>query len=202
MQCELISWRQFDRLCHLLSRKLIEADYVPDMIVAIGRGGYIPGRILSDHLGVMNLTGFKIEHYVGPQKSRQARVVYPLAADPGGQRVLLVDDVSDSGDTFEVAIDHLRQHGQPGDLRTAVLHHKNVSSFTPDYYVKKVTKWRWITYPWAVTEDLASLIPQLPDTHDDIEQIQRELKARHRLRAGRQQIQDALWLLEQQRRGA
>jgi hypoxanthine phosphoribosyltransferase len=71
---------------------------------------------------------------------------------------LLVDDVSDSGDTFDLAIRHLHQHGEPEELRTAVLHHKIESHFVPDYYAKEVRSWRWIIYPWAIIEDLGSFL--------------------------------------------
>jgi hypothetical protein len=82
--------------------------YRPEAIVAIGRGGWMPGPILADLLEVMNLTSFKVEHYRGAHREAFARVRYPLAADLSGLRVLLVDDVSDSGDTFRVALEHLR----------------------------------------------------------------------------------------------
>ena len=91
--------------------------------MAIGRGGYLPARIVSDYLDVYDLASIRIEHYRGVRRERAARVRYPLTADVAGKRVLLIDDVSDSGDTFAVAIRHLQAHGEPAALRTAVLHH-------------------------------------------------------------------------------
>ena len=105
--CELISWNGACDLCRQLVGKIRKAGYHPDIIVAIGRGGYMPARILSDYLDLMNLTSFKIEHYRGLHKEPAAQIRYPLSADLTGQQVHLVDDVSDSGDTFKLAMKHL-----------------------------------------------------------------------------------------------
>lgn len=156
--CQLVSWERFYQLARALSRLVHESAFQPDIIVAIGRGGYLPARILSDHLGIFDLTSIKVEHYHGVHKERVAEVRYPLTAQIAGRRVLLVDDVSDSGETFQAAIRHLREQGEAAHLRTAVLHHKRVSGFVPDYYVEEVVEWRWIIYPWAVIEDRSCLL--------------------------------------------
>lgn len=131
------------------------------MIVAIGRGGDIPARLLSDYLGIYNLTGFKIEHYRGMEKSSEAVIRYPLCVDAGGLNVLLVDDVSDGGDTLAVAVDHLQEKGPPADIRTATLHHKLQSRSVPDFYAAEIIEWRWLIYPWAVLEDVSGFIHTL-----------------------------------------
>lgn len=168
-KCEIVSWNQVHGLARRLAGKIVDSGYRPEVIVAIGRGGWVPGRILSDFLDQMDLTSFKIEHYRNAQKVKAAQVRYPLAADVAGRRVLLVDDVADSGETFAVALQHLNSRGAPAELRTAVLHYKTSSPYVPDYYAKKVVKWRWITYPWAVAEDIGGFIramkprPATPD---------------------------------------
>ena len=59
--------------------------------------------------------------------------------------------------TFGLAMEHLWDRGA-AEVRTAALHHKVVSSFVPDYYARKVIKWRWIIYPWAIMESLSERI--------------------------------------------
>jgi len=135
--CELVSWEYFYRLTQRLARIIHTAWFRPDMIVAIGRGGYLPARVLSDYLNVFDLASIKIEHYRGAHRQRAARVCYPLTADISGRHVLLVDDVSDSGETFELAVRHLLERGEPAELRTAVLHHKRVSGFMPTIMSRK-----------------------------------------------------------------
>jgi hypoxanthine phosphoribosyltransferase len=67
-------------------------------------------------------------------------------------------------------------------LRTAVLHHKQTSTVIPDYWAQRVLKWRWITYPWALVEDLSALVQRLdcpPETPDGLhESLAREYRLR------------------------
>jgi len=192
--CEVISWNRFYVMVRRLARQIIDSGFRPDTIVAIGRGGYMPARILSDFLGLMDLTSFKIEHYTGATKSRHAVVRYPLSADLSGKRVLLVDDVSDSGDTFVTAIEHLHSCGKPIEVRTAVLHHKAVSHYAPDYYVQRVVKWRWLIYPWAVAEDITSFIHAMQPKPSDIDSVAARLNSDHGIRIPRPLLSDILAL--------
>ena len=173
-RCELISWARFYNLSRLLSHKIHDSGFRPDIIIAIARGGYMPARIISDFLHVMNLTSFKIEHYRGTRKKRKVVVRYPLGPGVAGGKVLLVDDVCDTGDTFGVASKHLGERIQALEIRTAVLHYKKTSSFIPDFYARRMVKWRWIIYPWAAAEDISEFIKQMkpgPDNSIEIRQI-------------------------------
>lgn len=196
MPCTLVTWEEVYRLCRELARQLRAPRAPIGLIVAIGRGGYIPGRLLSDMLGISDLTSLKIEHYRGAQKQREALVRYPLNADVTGRRLLLLDDVCDSGDTFAVAVEHLRQFGTPASLHTAAMHLKTVSEFVPDYYAGTISEWRWIIYPWAVNEDLSGLIDKMRLGTREPLRLQGELKVRHDIEVSVQQIEDALWLLD------
>jgi hypoxanthine phosphoribosyltransferase len=113
------------------------------------------------------------------------------------QRILLVDDVSDSGDTFAIALEHIRSQGVPAQIQTAVIHHKTVSAFVPDYFAEAVTTWRWIIYPWAVTEDLAVLIQAMQLESTDTGLLREKLLMNHSINASVEQIEDALALTNQ-----
>lgn len=160
--CELISWMTVQHLSHNLAIKIRNARFQPDVVVAIARGGYVPARLLCDHLDLIDLRSIRIEHYMaGAQKQQKAKLVDNLCQDLGGRKVLLVDDISDTGDTLELASEHLLKYGA-GPIRMAVLHHKKTSIVEPDYYAHRIIKWRWIIYPWAVTEDLTGFIDRMP----------------------------------------
>jgi len=118
IRCELISWERFHALARHLALAIRQARFRPDLVVAIGRGGYMPAQIVSDYLDIYDLTDIRIEHYPGVHRERIARVCYPLVTEITGKRVLLIDDVSDSGSTFETAIQHLQERGEPVQLRT------------------------------------------------------------------------------------
>jgi hypoxanthine phosphoribosyltransferase len=183
------------RLCRLLAEKVRQSGFRPEIIVAVGRGGWMPGRVLSDLLGVMDLTEFKIEHYRAARRAPEARVRYPLSAPVLGRRVLLVDDVSDTGDTYRVALAHLQALGPPAQVLTAALHHKTVSSFTPDLYAARVVRWRWLIYPWAVVEDLAGFVAAMTPRPTDRAAIAERLRAEHGLRVTGPVLDDVIALL-------
>ena len=193
-RCELVTWELFYELARKLSLAMYKASFRPEIIVAISRGGCIPARVICDYLDVFDLDVIKIEHYHGVHKEKTALLRYPLSADITGKRVLLVDDVSDTGDSFDIAIQHLLKHGEPGDLKTAALHHKTVSSYIPDYYAEIVHEWRWIIYPWAIMEDLRSLLQSMEAPPATLEDFARYLKQQHQLEVPRQTLEDVFSL--------
>jgi len=173
---EYITWSRFYRLCGELGRRIVDDGFRPDAVIGIARGGYAPARVLADLFDTLNLAALKVEHYKATRKSRRALIRHPLPDGFSGRRVLLVDDVADSGDTFVAALDHLRGRHGIGEVRTAVLHHKDTSTYVPDYYAHRIIAWRWIIYPWALTEDLKSLTAGW----DPMPRTGRELSARLR----------------------
>lgn len=202
MRCEIISWNTVQRLARSIAQKIRADAYVPDIIIAIGRGGYVPARILADYLDSMNLTSMKIEHYrSGADKQEIAKIKYPLGVDVNGMRLLVVDDVSDSGDTFQLAIDHIQSLYTPQEIRTAVLHHKTVSSYQPDYFAHRIIRWRWLIYPWAVIEDIHGFIAHMDSVPDTVAGIRQKLLDAHGIRVPTQVIEDALLLFNKETTG-
>jgi hypoxanthine phosphoribosyltransferase len=152
--CQLVSWREAYLLAKGLAKSVKASGFSPDLVVAIGRGGYVPARTVCDFLLHERLTSMKVEHYgLSAQRKDEAMIRYPLAVDVRGDRLLIVDDVTDTGDTLKTAVGYV-QSLQPAEVRTGVLQHKTTSSFQPDYFAGIVREWRWIIYPWAAHEDL------------------------------------------------
>lgn len=180
--CELISFNYGLRLSKILSRKIKASGYMPDLIVAIGRGGYVPGRLISDFLLFNDLTSMKIEHYARAADMRaEAKIRFPISVDITGKKVLVVDDLTDTGETLSLAVDYVWSL-KPADVRTAVLQHKTCSTFMPDFYAQKIIKWRWVIYPWARYEDLAGFTEKIiGDRALNLSQIIIELKNRYEL---------------------
>ncbi len=194
---QLISWAEVQRLCLKLACMIRTSGYQPEIVIAIARGGYVPARLLCDYLDIMNLTSIKIEHYLSlATKEEQATIRYPLCTDIKNRRVLLVDDVNDSGDTLDVAIKHLLPF-KPSEIRIAVMHHKIVSHFSVDYYACKIVKWRWLTYPWAVTEDITNLLKQINPQPDNVEEAHQQLKQQFGIYISRKRLEQVYVLLEE-----
>jgi hypoxanthine phosphoribosyltransferase len=182
MRCELISWNTVYRLAERLSLAIIESGFRPDVIVAVARGGYVPARILCDFLDLYTLTSIRVVHYAsGARKRPEARVTDSICTDIRDRRILIVDDVSDTGDTYEAAISHLGEF-QPKEIRTAVLLHKTTAKYQPDFIARKVVKWRWMIYPWAVIEDLSGFVARMSPPPDNAAEIGRRLETDYGLR--------------------
>ncbi len=124
----------------------------------------------------------KIEHYArGADMRAEARIKFPISTDISGKKVLIADDITDTGDTLQLAVNYV-QGLKPLEIRTAVLQHKTCSSFIPDFYGQKIVKWRWIIYPWARYEDLAGFTEKiLGDRTLDVSRIKSEFKNRYDL---------------------
>lgn len=100
------------------------------------------------------------------------------------------------GDSFEVAIDHLNRQGMPRELRTCALQHKQTSRYVPDYFGAEITEWRWLSYPWAVLEDLGGFIVEAGVEEREPREIIELLHERHGFRATPRQVADALRMLK------
>lgn len=175
-RCQLITWGEAAGMSRELARMVYTSKFEPEIIVAIGRGGYVPARVVCDYLLFRDLTTIKMEHWgVAATIDDQAHIRFGLSTDISNMRVLLVDDITDTGDTLLRALDYIRDC-QPSEVRTAVLQHKTCSSFVPDYYAHRIVKWRWVIYPWAIFEDLSGFIKRIAgEEWQTIEEIQQRL---------------------------
>jgi len=161
MQVQLLSPDEVVDACDTVARRILASRFRPEVIIAVARGGFMPARFLCDFLNLEMLCSIRVQHYAaGASKGKEAVVTIPLATDIRGARVLVVDDVNDSGDTLRAARSYLEPLG-PAELRTAVLHEKLVTTCPADFSAGEVRKWRWILYPWAMVEDIAQFIREM-----------------------------------------
>jgi len=182
------------RLTRKLARRIADSSFQPDIVVAIARGGYVPARLLCDCLNLYNLTSIRIAHYTGAEKGDAAELCDPLKVAIAGMQVLLVDDVDDSGDTLQLALEHLRHH-QPATIKVAVLHHKQNSTLVPDFFAQKIIRWRWLTYPWAVVEDVLGFVKKMDPPPTSVEQASEHLAREYGLKISRDVLEDVFRLL-------
>lgn len=188
---EFVSWGRVTNLARILASRVYNSGYRPDIVVAIARGGYVPARLLCDHLDIYNLTSMRISHYTGgADKSEAARLSMPLNTDVRGLRVLLVDDVDDTGDTLQLALEHINP-SNPAEIKIAVLHHKHISKVVPDFYAQKIISWRWLTYPWAIIEDVRGFIRKMEPQPATAEEAIEHLKCKYGLKVPMRIMQDA-----------
>ena len=192
-RCEILTWNKVIRDSKTLAKLVKQSGYKPDLVIAIGRGGYVPARIICDFMMLRDLTSMKAEHWGSAELDcKEAVIKYPLCTDIKGKKVLLVDDVTDTGGTLIVCLEYLKGLA-PGEIRTAILTHKTCSEIVPDYYANKIARWKWLIFPWHVWEDLNCFIKRLLDTGiTNEEEIKAELQKRYSLDVKTETIREIL----------
>jgi uncharacterized protein len=145
---ERLSWDQFGEASRELARTILADGFEPEVVVAIARGGLLPAGAISYALGVKNCGALNVEFYTGIGTVLDAPEVLPPALDVAylaGRRVLLVDDVADSGRTLALAVALLR--GRGAEVRSVTVYRKPGSIATPDYSWRETSL--WIDFPWS-----------------------------------------------------
>jgi hypoxanthine phosphoribosyltransferase len=156
----LVSWDEIVEWARVLSMKIRDSGWLPDVVVAIARGGYAPARLVCDYLGVTDLLSIQVVHWPSTaQVSERAYIKYPLTVDLSGRKVLVIDDIVDTGDSIQLAKEYIERNNKNVDVRTAALQWiSTVAKFKPDYWAVEVRDWTWFVYPWNVTEDVTNFI--------------------------------------------
>jgi hypoxanthine phosphoribosyltransferase len=156
IEYEVPTWNQIYGMLFEQSEKISKSGYHPDILVGIARGGMIPARILADLLSVSQVAIFRIEFYTDIAKSgMQPAITQFLNVDIKGKKVLVIDDVSDSGQSLKIAKQYLIEKGAV-DVKIATLYAKTATQVMPDF-VEKITAC-WIVFPWEIKETLQSIL--------------------------------------------
>ncbi|MEM2763589.1 MAG: phosphoribosyltransferase [Sulfolobales archaeon] len=152
-----ITWKKVIRLCYRLAKKIANSGYRPEVVVSIMRGGVVPALIVSDIFNVDSFYALRVKHWGIAEEVYPVPIIEQLPQGRvEGRRVLLVDEVADTGKTLEASIKELAKL-HPKEIRTAVLHLKPTSVVIPNYYAEKLDKWVWLFYPWSLVETVVAL---------------------------------------------
>ena len=159
----IVEWGEIVDWARGLAEKILDSGYRPTVIVAVARGGYVPARLLADFLDVTNMLSVQSQHWVEAAKAAEKAILkFPYKVDLSGHRVLLVDDIVDTGDTLLLARDYIEREWKPDEIRIAVLQWiSSVAKFKPDYYHLEVRDWTWFQYPWTRLEDTQQFITRI-----------------------------------------
>jgi len=171
---EAPSWDEIYELLLSLAMRIRETGYVPEVIVGVSRGGWPPARVMSDLLENQNLANMKVVFYkdIGV-RNRAPVITQPVTSEVTGKRVLVVDDVADSGLSLREVSKHLKRKGAR-DIKVCTIYLKPKSVFTPDFYARKTTK--WVIFPWERLETLRLISRRLAKGNNGISGLVRELR--------------------------
>ncbi|MEM4359166.1 MAG: phosphoribosyltransferase [Candidatus Bilamarchaeaceae archaeon] len=144
MKLKWISWEEATRMSERLAEMV--ADYKPDVLVGVSRGGLVPVRILADVLGTSKVGVLGVQFYkkIGETKDFP-EITHEMPLDVKGKKVLIVDDVSDTGKSLVAAREYILRKGAK-EVKIATLHFKPHSILKPDYFIGVTTA--WLVYPW------------------------------------------------------
>ena len=153
---EAPSWNHIHGLLVKLAEKIKNSKFIPDIIVGVARGGWIPARIMSDMLENNNLANISAEFYVDIGKTKQKPVItQPVSAPVKNLKVLVVDDLADSGESLNLVKAHLQKLGAQ-EIRIATIYYKPWSTVIPNYYEKQTRN--WIVFPWEQKETARKIL--------------------------------------------
>ncbi len=168
MKCRIVSFQEVHEKVRLVAEKVKASGYDPTTIVGLARGGWVPARLMCDFLGITDLVSLKVEHWLETGKTKdEATIRYPLITSMRGKRLLVVDDITDTGKSLLTSLEHLKEL-EPDDMKVGVMQYITQSTIKPDYYAEEVAEWFWFIYPWNWVEDTSTLIVRL--MADDMEQ--------------------------------
>ncbi len=156
IEYEVPTWNQIYQMLIDQAEKIRKTSYQPDIIVGVARGGIVPARILTDLLEVSEIATVQIEFYVDiAQPSLQPTLKQALTTSVKNKKALLVDDISDTGQSLKLAKSYLFEQSAK-EAKIATLYAKTATATKPDYAEK--TTDRWIVFPWEIKETLRKVV--------------------------------------------
>ena len=157
-QREVLTWERFGQASRALAQLVADDGFVPELILSIARGGLFAAGALGYALSVRNIHLMNVEYYTGPGERLPLPVMLPPTPDLVNleqSRVLVVDDVADTGHTL--ALVHKFCEGKVGDVRAAVLYQKPTSVIDCEYVWARTD--RWINFPWSTEPPIVGDLP-------------------------------------------
>jgi hypoxanthine phosphoribosyltransferase len=157
---EVPTWRQLYSMLLSQAEKIRKSSFKPDVIIAVSRGGWLPARVLADILET-GLGSVGVEFYLGVAETRKAPVLtQSVSVAVAGKKVLVVDDVADSGESLKLVKAHIVQQGAK-EVRVATMYCKPWSGVKPDYYARETR--RWVVFPWEIKETIRKIVEKCRD---------------------------------------
>jgi len=164
---EAPTWNQIYDMLLKLADKIRSSGFKPDVIVGVCRGGWPPARVLSDLLGNPNLANVRVEFYVGVAETNHTPVLtQPISVNTAGKKVLIVDEVADTGESLKLVRDYMLKQGA-NEVKIATIYSKPWSIVKPDYCEKETRS--WIVFPWEAKETVRKIVKKCRENGESFE---------------------------------
>lgn len=152
---EVLDWATYGTAVRQLSEMVADDGYRPEMILAIARGGLFVAGSVGYALSVKNIYVMNCEYYTGVDERLPVPVMLPPYVDfvdLDGAKVLIADDVADTGHTLKMVHDLCLE--RVAEVRSAVLYEKSHSLVKCEYVWKRTDQ--WINFPWSTEPPVVS----------------------------------------------
>jgi len=152
---EVMSWADLGDGSRFLAQSVADDGYSPDIILGIARGGLLVGGALGYALGVKNTFTMNVEFYTGVDERLDMPMILPPVPDLvdfADFKVLIADDVADTGATLELVKEFCE--GKVAEVRCAVLYEKSRSAVKCEYVWRRTDS--WITFPWSADDPITA----------------------------------------------
>lgn len=153
-----VSWDEYHRAIEALVKQVFESGWRFDQVLCLARGGLRPGdvfsRVFKVPLAILSTSSYR--EAAGTQRGElDISNSITSTAGPLAGRILLIDDLVDSGVTLQQVQAHLKHHfPQVSEVRSAVLWYKACSLMRPDYYLDYLPDSPWIHQPFEQYDDM------------------------------------------------
>ena len=157
-----MEWADLGQAARELAVQVVDDGYDPEMILSIARGGLLVGAALGYALAVKNVYTMNVEYYTGVDERLEVPRILPPApdfVDLHDARILIADDVADTGHTLESVQDFCA--GKVGETRIAVLYEKPQTVVSCDYVWRHTD--RWIDFSWSAQAPVVSRVHAVHD---------------------------------------
>jgi len=155
---EVPTWSNIHDMLIEMADKVRASGFKPDILIGISRGGWLPTRILSDLLENPCITSVGAAFYVSVRKTNhEPRLTHPLSVSVSNKKILLVDDVADTGKSA-ILIKAYLERKKAEEIKILTLYYKPWSIVVPDFYSKETSD--WIVFPWEIKETLKKLMEE------------------------------------------
>ncbi len=121
-------------------------EFEPQAIVGVARGGLIPAHSIAEGLELRDVQTLRTELYDDTQKRESISVYNRCEFEKDIKRILVVDDIADSGDTLKAVMDDLESKYPNIEFKSATLFYKKTSIYKPDFWINEATE--WIEFFW------------------------------------------------------
>ncbi|MEM3373040.1 MAG: phosphoribosyltransferase family protein [Candidatus Anstonellales archaeon] len=149
-----LSFEDVYSLCLKLSEGILRyygKDYEKITLIAISRGGLVPARLIADLTSKKDIWTISAKSYIDIDKREQVSITQDVKTNLENRRILLIDDIADSGNTIKTIKELFELRGAK-EVKSCTLHYKRKSVIEPDFYAEEVDNNVWIIYPWEIHE--------------------------------------------------